>query len=658
MNDKKAIVVLSLFYFASFLMMLPLRSAAFLDDFAYIHTAERLHNTGVLRISDWAGTSLVFQILWSNIFTKFLGFSIPVLHFSNIVLFYFGLISFYVISRNLGFKPLRSFIMSLFLLMYPWVFSYLYTYMSDVFFLSLELIAIAFLINGFKSNKRIYFFFGSTFSGLAFLSRQLGLVIPIALVIVFLIQWKIGKPQKLKNILYTLVPALFIIVAYYIWIQRVGTPAANYIFFNQYTRKNILAPMIPQALNRIGVTNRLYIDLLLQRIPIYTISVFTHLLPFFLIFKFSPLIQFIRKNLRLIVKIVFFIGLYTILVKNVDVNVFRIPSEFKGYDKITVFWVLNWKNVFWLSSLYLVTIATFYVSKLTKLLVKRKRNLVTWKLYWVVFLGLNLILYHKTLIGMYSAQLRGFDNFMIIKALFDREMFIGTIMEGWLVTILLFLLALTFWMLLSHKIQLQKKVNPGIILISLVLLGEVLITVFLPHSHWEEYTIAWMPFIIILASHAFRKIEISKTKAIAMLIFAFFLGIAPIRNRYHEEGVRWEMGAKLVEAGINPNYISDQNLAWHRYWFWEESFQEVVNEKYNGDKYQVQPSDFDTLSKKLPSGEIYCVTQLPSTEIPIDSKYYFQDLSFPIVGYSDIYWVFSKEFYSQIRLVSIKVQKK
>ena len=95
------IFIISFIYLLLFILMLPLRNAAYLDDFAYIKNAEEFVLTGNLRITDWASTALVFPVVWGALFAKIFGFSIRILHLSNIVLFYFGLLAFYGILRNL-----------------------------------------------------------------------------------------------------------------------------------------------------------------------------------------------------------------------------------------------------------------------------------------------------------------------------------------------------------------------------------------------------------------------------------------------------------------------------------------------------------------------------------------------------------------------------
>lgn len=287
LKNNKGIVIVSLVYLLTFLLMLPLRNQAFEDDFAYIQTVDHLFETGKFKISDWASVTMVFQPFWGVLFYNILGPTIKSLHFSNVFLFYFGLIAFYFLLKRLKLGELRATIFTLLLLLYPWVFHFLYSFMSDVFYISLSIISLYFYIRGLQESSLLSLLLGSTFAGLAFLTRQIALVILIAMFLVLAYQNLVNRKIILTTFIYSLLPGSLIILLYLIWLNRVGLTAFQYITIGPNFKKQFISQIFPFRPGQVGATNTFYIEFLTQRVSGYLNVLMDHYFPFFLYFRLN-----------------------------------------------------------------------------------------------------------------------------------------------------------------------------------------------------------------------------------------------------------------------------------------------------------------------------------------------------------------------------------
>lgn len=627
-----SILIISAVYLIFFILMLPLRNVPFLDDFAYIKNVEEFVRTGNLKITDWASTALVFPVVWGAIFAKIFGFSIKILHVSNIVLFYFGLLSFYGILRTLKIDKFKSVIFTLFLLSYPWISQYLFSFNSDTFYVSLISFAIYFYIKGLSNNKLSFYFLGSIFAGLSFLTRQLAITFPIAFFIILFLKFKIDKKINWPILLVSLLPVVLIILGYYQWISIVGAPAAGYIFFNEYTKKAIVAKLIPQNLQRFGDTNRLYWDLFLQRPSIYFVSICNHMLPFFLMFAFklTALKNFLHSNWKLIIKVslisLIYSGIVWIIWK--DIAIHRGPREILGVNNIFGDLQVYWPRLFFLGSPFWILIFTLIFKKIKKIFIKRTKPLIPGIIYFSLFVFFFLFLFYKSFIDIYSVDLRP-QSYMdplirsneFLRSLFVLEkplVWIETFKETWSFLAVLSILCLVIYVcFIKNKILVQKHMNLPVIFISLLLLGHFSITNFFAHSHWEEYTIAYVPLLILILANLTKNIPLSKITSIVIIFVIFIFSLQVTRNRYQKDGAEWEIGTLMVQKGIPPAHIGVMNLSWHRYWLWQDAFNKMVETKYKGNKYLINPTEFDPSDKSIPEGTYYNVSSMPASEKPI-----------------------------------------
>ncbi len=630
--------------------MLPLRNVAYLDDFAYIKNVEEFIETGNLRITDWASTSLVFPILWGALFAKLFGFSIKILHVSNLVLFYFGLMAFYGILRQFNLDKFKSVVFTLFLLSYPWVFQYLFSFNSDTFYVSLINFTIYFYLKGLSTNKLFYYFLGSLFAGFSFLTRQLAITFPIAIGITLFLKFKIDKKVDWSALAVSLLPIVLIIIGYYKWISIAGASAAGYIFFNEYTKRAIIDRLIPPNLQRFGDTSRLYWDLFLQRPSIYFVSINNHILPFFLLFalQITKFRKFIVSNFKSLATTSLIFSFYVFLVWTVwqDKILYRIPQTIFSMDKMIDNWQFIWPRLFFLGIPFWIGIFLLTFNKIRKLFFILKRPLISGRVFFSIFALFSFFLFYKAFEDIFSTNLRPqlYTDSLLRSSAFLRTIYvllnptiiIETFKEIWIILLILFLIFIFFYVtIIKNKLRI-KNLNLPILLITLLFLGHFSITNFLAHSHWEEYTIAFVPFIILILALILKNIPLSKIRAVILIFLLLFFSLQITRNRYQENGATWELGTQMVRSGIDPKRVVVFNMSWRRYWLWQDAFNKMVNQKYSGDKYKVRPAEFNPVDEKLLEGVFYQTRTINTSE---DISRGYDDKS--VILQSEPTWLFA-----------------
>jgi len=167
------------------------------DDWVYARSVLYFLQTGKIKVHIWAAPTLIFQILWGAFFHKLLFFpslSFTVLRLSTLVLATVGLIFFYMTLEELDFGEDVSFAGALLLAFNPLYLGLSFTFMTDVPFLALSLIATFFYVKGIRRERGLYLLLGSLFASLSFLVRQIGILLPAGVALFFLLNWKGLKP--------------------------------------------------------------------------------------------------------------------------------------------------------------------------------------------------------------------------------------------------------------------------------------------------------------------------------------------------------------------------------------------------------------------------------------------------------------------------------
>jgi hypothetical protein len=164
-------------------------------DWNYARVVQSLIERGRLEISPWTAASLVLQAYWGSWFAALFGFSHTTLRISTLVLAAAGVLGFYLLLREL-LDPRRALLGALLLLFNPLYVCLSYSFKSNVPFLTLAIWALLCYVRGARAPRpRLgWLVLGSAFAGGAFLVRQIGVALPLALAGAWLLagNWRDG----------------------------------------------------------------------------------------------------------------------------------------------------------------------------------------------------------------------------------------------------------------------------------------------------------------------------------------------------------------------------------------------------------------------------------------------------------------------------------
>jgi hypothetical protein len=165
----------------------PLHDYPLGDDWEYARSVQRLITTGQFYRSPVVQATVFFPALWGALFSWLLGFSFTTLRLSTLPLAAGTLAVFYLTLRELGFTPARCVLGTLALMVTPlFVFNAL-SFMTDVPFLFWVVVSIWCSARAFRLGRVRWLWLGAVGAALAFLTRQLGLALPVAAALTVLI---------------------------------------------------------------------------------------------------------------------------------------------------------------------------------------------------------------------------------------------------------------------------------------------------------------------------------------------------------------------------------------------------------------------------------------------------------------------------------------
>jgi hypothetical protein len=178
-------IVLAL-YLAAVFAVNPFRECPVRDDWAYAWSAWRLLETGHYLAHDWSSANTPFQCFWGAAFCWVFGDSFVVLHWSTIVLAVLGLLAFRGLAREHGLSRTGADLLTLCVASCSIFFKLSLSYMSDVPFASLLIIAVFFYTRAVRSMKWSDWIAGSVAAAATVGTRQFGVAVAAAVGLIWL----------------------------------------------------------------------------------------------------------------------------------------------------------------------------------------------------------------------------------------------------------------------------------------------------------------------------------------------------------------------------------------------------------------------------------------------------------------------------------------
>ncbi|HBE21832.1 MAG TPA: hypothetical protein DDW51_30665 [Cyanobacteria bacterium UBA11367] len=216
--DAINIIVLIATWIVMVILVNPIGDFPLNDDWAYGRSVQSLIEKGDFQLSDWTATNLFSQVLWGALFCLPFGFSFTALRFSTLILGLIGVVTTYGLFREINTSYRISLLGALLVAINPIYFELSHTFMNDVPFFAFTTGSLYFLLRGLKYESKIAITFGFLMAGVAILSRQAGLAIPLAFGCAYIIKKGFVISNFVKGFSPTLI-GIALQLGYQKWLQ-------------------------------------------------------------------------------------------------------------------------------------------------------------------------------------------------------------------------------------------------------------------------------------------------------------------------------------------------------------------------------------------------------------------------------------------------------
>jgi Dolichyl-phosphate-mannose-protein mannosyltransferase len=178
-------LVLALFLIAVAIVN-PFREMPYDDDWAFSETVKHFLDTGQYRLNAWLAPNMPFQTVWGALFCLPLGYSFSALRISTIVMALIGLVAFRALAVEHGLSRGAANLLTLCLASSPLVFKLSLTYLSDVPFLAMTIVAILLYTRALRRERWLDWLAASAAASATIFIRQFGMAILGGLALIWL----------------------------------------------------------------------------------------------------------------------------------------------------------------------------------------------------------------------------------------------------------------------------------------------------------------------------------------------------------------------------------------------------------------------------------------------------------------------------------------
>jgi hypothetical protein len=206
-TDRKYLLLITAVWLVMVVTVNPTGNFPLNDDWVYAESVRILVDEKRFVFPDWSAPNYVAHAIWGWLFSLVFGFSFTVLRFSVLVLGLIGVISAFKLSKEIGVPSAAAVLGALVLVVNPIYFASSNTFMTDVPFFAFSALSLLFLTRAINDDNGYHIALGTVAAGLALLTRQLGLAIPIAYALAYLV----GRELSQRTIVRAFFP-LFICI--------------------------------------------------------------------------------------------------------------------------------------------------------------------------------------------------------------------------------------------------------------------------------------------------------------------------------------------------------------------------------------------------------------------------------------------------------------
>jgi hypothetical protein len=154
------------------------------DDWSFVKILEGLEH-GKMIATGWGpgGPSAIVHVLWGKLFTSITGFSLTNLRLSVILIGMLGSLSIFLLLLLTTVSPEIALIGALTIVLNPLFMAESFSFMTDVTFASLLSFSVLFVYLGVEKDRLGLLIAGLIFALMSILTRQIGIVLPLGLLV-------------------------------------------------------------------------------------------------------------------------------------------------------------------------------------------------------------------------------------------------------------------------------------------------------------------------------------------------------------------------------------------------------------------------------------------------------------------------------------------
>ncbi len=211
------------------LLIPPQHEYPIIDDWIYAGSVREQMATGAFTMPLMSQANLVGLTLWGTLWARLFGFSFTILTYSTLLMSLAALLAFYGIARAVRVPPWGALLGTGLLLFNPLFVHLSYSFMTDVPFLALMLVASFCYIRGLQTHHLAWFVAAGLSAGWSFLIRQYGLLVPLGFLLYLGLKGLLERRWHWREgVLTALVPGL-IIGGWYVWSRQLPQSAAAFM---------------------------------------------------------------------------------------------------------------------------------------------------------------------------------------------------------------------------------------------------------------------------------------------------------------------------------------------------------------------------------------------------------------------------------------------
>lgn len=220
-------LIIGIVWVAMIAMVQPIGNFPLNDDWVYALAVKSVLETGYFQFPSPAMANVGPQVYWGALFCLPFGFSFTALRFSTLALGLIGVIALYALIRQFKVDDKISLFGALTMAVNPIYFGLANSFMSDIPFVSIVLVAMYFLVRGLQNDSTLHIVIGLIITYFAILIRQFSLVILLGFALAYPVK-KGFTFVNLAKVTCLVVLGAMLHILYQYWLIHTGrTPATD-----------------------------------------------------------------------------------------------------------------------------------------------------------------------------------------------------------------------------------------------------------------------------------------------------------------------------------------------------------------------------------------------------------------------------------------------